>query len=139
MSKRILVVDDEQTSALILCNLAKSFGNAQHASGGEAAFDAFLEAHEKGSPFDLIFLDIMMPEVDGQETLEAIRLYEEQEKFTPPVHVVMVTGLNDSASVYLAHLHGCNDYLTKPVKPNSLGAVISRLGYEKLQEVRDLD
>jgi two-component system chemotaxis response regulator CheY len=75
-----------------------------------------------GEPYDLMCLDIMMPEMDGQEALKQIRKHEEIRGILPPdgVKVVMTTALDDIKNV-LAAYHGlCDAYLTKPIRKEDL-------------------
>jgi diguanylate cyclase (GGDEF)-like protein len=60
---------------------------------------------------DLVLLDVMMPELDGYEVCRRIRATPEG-AFVP---ILMLTGLNDSASIELAYSHGATDFITKPI------------------------
>ncbi|MBI3382073.1 MAG: EAL domain-containing protein [Aquabacterium sp.] len=62
-------------------------------------------------PFDLLLLDVMMPHLDGYEVCRRLR----QTRFGSRVPVLMLTGLNDSASVELAYEAGATDFISKPI------------------------
>lgn len=112
-----LVAEDDSVSATLLGRIIERYGEVKVVPDGELAFIAYQEAITSGTPFDVIFLDIMMPGVEGQETLEAIR-QDERERGIPPeqgVKVIMVTALNDGTNLYQAHRQGCADYLHKPI------------------------
>ena len=62
---KALVVEDDFTSRLIMQEMLLGYGSVHIAVNGREALDAFMVAFEKGAPYDLICLDIMMPELDG--------------------------------------------------------------------------
>jgi len=74
----ILVAEDDPVSSKVLESFLAPFGTTTLAEDGEQAISALRAELEKGSVFDIIFLDIMMPEVDGVECVKLIR--EEEEK-----------------------------------------------------------
>jgi two-component system chemotaxis response regulator CheY len=134
---KILIVEDDPVSRKVLHSIVKSVcDNCELAENGEQAFDHFLNASEASSPFDLIFLDVMMPEVNGQETLAAIREFELQEGISRDegVRVIMTTALDDGQNIYQAHANGCVDYIVKPLSREKILKAIDRLGVGFLQE-----
>lgn len=72
---------------------------------------------------DLILMDIVMPGMDGIETLQALRHYEE----TRDIPIIMVTSQTELDYMEGAFVGGCNDYVTKPVVRSELLAKISSL------------
>jgi two-component system chemotaxis response regulator CheY len=133
---RFLIVEDEATSARMLEATMAKFGRCERANDGEEGFAKFCSAIDEGKPFDLIFLDIMMPGVDGQEALAAIREIEERFGIAAEsgVKVVMTTALDDSHNIYEAHFTGCNEYLVKPIRREDLMRVVKKLGMELDEE-----
>ena len=127
---RVLIVEDEPTSARLLEATISPFAECQRAGNGEECFEKFCSAIDAGAPFDLIFLDIMMPGVDGQEALAAIREVEEGAGVAPDagVKIVMTTALDDPQSLYHAHFSGCSEYLVKPICREDLMRTLRRLG-----------
>ncbi|HMP79210.1 MAG TPA: diguanylate cyclase [Pirellulaceae bacterium] len=106
-SCRLLVVDDESINREILYRmLIKSGYQAQMAESAQAALD--LLARES---FDLVLLDLMMPEIDGMECLRRIR----QRYPIDQLAVIMITADADRQQVVNAFRNGANDYVTKPV------------------------
>ncbi len=73
----ILIVDDVKTNAEILNILLASFGNCDLAFNGNEALEKYRAALAENRHYDLICLDIMMPEVDGHEVLAEIRSIED--------------------------------------------------------------
>ena len=93
------------------------YGNCYIAVNGREAVDAVKEALDADKPFDLICLDIMMPEVDGVEALEAIREMEKARGIggLGGVKVIMTTAKDRSKDILGAFNSGCEAYLIKPV------------------------
>lgn len=97
---------------------------------GAAAFEEFCAAHETRQPFDLVLLDIAMPEVNGQEALGAIREYEDECEipFEHRCKIIMTTAFDDGNNLYHAHASGCTNYIVKPICKKSLIEILTRLG-----------
>ena len=119
---KILITDDDFNSRLLLQELLKSYGPSQVAVNGREAVEAVGAALGAGEPYDLICLDIMMPEMDGQEALLGIRALEDAKGIVPPhgAKIVMTTAKNDIRSVAAAYSHLCDAYLAKPIRKASL-------------------
>lgn len=117
MKKRILSVDDEAMNNKIVARMMKDepmYEVIPASSGAEAL--ALLEEQS----FDLVLLDMMMPEMDGLETLKHIR-----KKSQVPV-VIMTADKTLDTSVEFAKF-GCDDYLTKPLQPLLLKEVVHNM------------
>ena len=113
---KTLVVDDELVSRKKLQKIMETLGECEVAEGGRDAITAFTKALENGVPFDLITLDIIMPEMDGTEVLFEIREIEKREN-TPAekqVNVLMVSARSDKDSIITCIQAGCDDYIVKP-------------------------
>ena len=80
---KTLIVEDEITSRVLLRELLKRFGPPHVAMNGKEAVAAVSTALLAGEPYDLICLDIMMPEMDGQEALKRIRQLEDGAQLAP--------------------------------------------------------
>lgn len=104
---RILVVDDEYVNRAVLAKLVSKDGHeVESVEDGARALDALAT-----SAFDMVLLDIRMPQQDGFDVLRRIRQqYSEAE-----LPVIMVTAHDDSATVVKALDMGANDYITKPL------------------------
>ncbi len=86
-------------------------------------------AHNEESPYDLILMDIMMPEVDGIEALHRIRKMEESDNLTPKVKVIMTTALDDPQTVIKSFYDGeASAYIVKPVAKEKLYEELKKLG-----------
>lgn len=106
-NSQILVVDDEPFNRDLLRRcLSKQGYNVTEADGGKQALELIGSTH-----FDLVLLDVMMPDIDGIQVLTTIR-----KSFSmTELPVIMVTALNDSKDIAEALNLGANDYITKPV------------------------
>lgn len=129
---KTLIVEDEFISRKILLKIVTSFSEADIATDGLEALDAFKFASEEDMPYDLVLLDIMMPGMDGQEVLKEIRNFEKEKKIfgSDAVKVIMTTGKKDSANVMQAFRSQCEGYIVKPVKKNDLIEKLNELGYK---------
>ena len=127
---RILVAEDDNISATLAEKLFARYGETTRVSNGEEAVVAFQAALENGTPFDLILMDIMMPEVSGQEALAMIREIETENGITlsKGVKVIMCTALSDGTNIYEAHSQGCADYLNKPLSRSLIERSLNKLG-----------
>ncbi|MFY9742801.1 MAG: response regulator, partial [Candidatus Sulfotelmatobacter sp.] len=74
---RTLIVEDDFTSRLLLQSFLAQYGECHIAVNGTEAVAAFRAALENQQPYDLICMDIMMPEMDGQAAIQEIRAIEE--------------------------------------------------------------
>jgi two-component system chemotaxis response regulator CheY len=119
---KTLITEDDFTSRLLLQELLKSYGQSHVAVNGKEAVEAVRLALDADDPYDLICLDIMMPEMDGQEALREIRALEEARgiTFSSGAKIVMTTALTDLQSVRSAYSGLCDMYLTKPIQKSNL-------------------
>jgi CheY-like chemotaxis protein len=121
MSKRILVVDDDEMVLMALDELLKPEGYVvQTVSGGS---EALKKLDENG--YDLLMLDVIMPEMDGFELCRRIRK-KEKYKETPIVFLTAKSRDEDKARGLEA---GANLFLSKPISPDRLIQIVgSALG-----------
>lgn len=133
---RALIVEDDKISAKVLESILKKYADCQVAPNGQLGYDYFCDAFESGNPFDLICLDIMMPEVDGQELLLAIREYEESNNIFDEkgAKIIMTSALSDPSNLYMATASNCSDYLTKPITKKRLIKVLKKIGLIDTEE-----
>lgn len=114
---KTLIVEDDFISRQILQEILIPFSSCDTAVNGREAIEAFVLALDKGSPYDLITLDIMMPEIDGQEALRRIRAIEKERGIVnlSGVKIVMTTALEDFETIKAAFRDQCEAYLVKPI------------------------
>jgi two-component system chemotaxis response regulator CheY len=119
---RTLIVEDDFTSRILLQSLLSPFGDCHIAVNGREAVAAFRAAQEKGQGYDLICMDIMMPEMDGQTAVREIRALEENrgKLSTYGVKIIMTTALDDVKNVVESFRALCDAYLFKPIDSEKL-------------------
>ncbi len=124
-----LIVEDDFTARKLMQIYLKDYGETDIAINGQEAIDAFSLALEKNEPYDLICLDIMMPEVDGMEALEEIRKIEEKNNILglSGVKIIMTTAKEQSRDIFGAFNAGCEAYIIKPVKKEALEKEMRKL------------
>lgn len=128
---RVLVVDDEVVSREKMKKIMSGLAECDEASSGKAALDAVSRALAEGRPYDLILLDISMPEMDGIDALKRIRHMEREHggDSSSPCKIFMVTGSSDKQVVVSCIKAGCNDYITKPFGPDTVLAKLKENGF----------
>lgn len=108
-NQRVLVVDDEdRIRRLIRMYLERDNFEVEEADNGKDALEMALE-----NDYDMILLDIMMPEMDGIEVCEALR----KEKATP---VIMLTAKGEESNRVQGFEIGADDYIVKPFSPREV-------------------
>jgi len=115
---KILIVDDDLVCRMLLQDILAPYGNCHTAVNGKEAVKAFSIATGKKEPYDLICLDIMMPEMDGQETLKEIRRLEKDKNIagSDQVKIIMVSALGDAKNIMESFVKGqCEAFVTKPI------------------------
>jgi two-component system chemotaxis response regulator CheY len=126
---KTLVVDDDFTNRLLLQTFLGRYGECHIAVNGREAVEAFRSARDAGKKYDLICLDIMMPEMDGQAALRAIREEEASAGiFRKGVKIFMTTALREVKDVAKSFEGLCDAYLVKPIKPAKLLEELKGIG-----------
>ncbi|TYQ16673.1 UNVERIFIED_CONTAM: two-component system chemotaxis response regulator CheY [Acetivibrio alkalicellulosi] len=128
---RILIAEDDYASRRLLKKMMNQFGRCHTAVNGVEALEEFREAFQENVPYDLVLVDIMMPEMDGQQLLKEIREYEKKAgiKGLDTVKIVMVTALRDVDNIKQAFLEQCEAYLPKPIERTRVLEMMKDLGF----------
>lgn len=126
---KALVVEDDRVSAMVLAGMVEPFATVQTAENGRIGVEKFKNAHEAGEPFDLVLLDIMMPEMDGHQALSRMRALEAEWGIfgLDGVKIVMVTALDDFDSVRTSFREQADGYLVKPVRKDRVEELLRNL------------
>jgi len=113
----ILIVDDEESQRTLLAGFLDKKGHEViTASSGKEAIDI-----NSTTGFDLVVMDLKMPEIDGVETMRRMR------EIDPETYYVILTGYGTVESAVQAMKHGAYDYLNKPVNLDELELIIERV------------
>ncbi|MBF0162182.1 MAG: response regulator [Magnetococcales bacterium] len=135
---KMLIVDDLWENRKLLQGILKPYGRCDTGANGMEGLELFKNALEEGEPYRLVLLDIMMPHMDGQETLRQMRQLEHQQRQDGPLEsaILMVTALGDPGEALKAFFHGyCTDYLIKPVTQPRLLAKLVEMGVLTTQQI----
>jgi len=117
---KTLIVEDDLISRIFLQTFLSRFGECHIAVNGKEAIEAFRTAAYHGVPYDLICLDIMMPEMDGNEALKQIRSLEKERHSISTVKIIMTTAVTDVKEVLHSLEESCDAYLYKPIETDTL-------------------
>ena len=110
--KRVLVVEDNELNIEIACRLLEDLGfKTERAYNGQEAYDAVLNSSE--DYYDLVYMDVMMPVLDGYEATKKIRKIENIQKSGVPI-IAMTANVFDE-DIKKSIECGMNGYITKPL------------------------
>ncbi|MCB0320130.1 MAG: response regulator [Bdellovibrionales bacterium] len=125
-----LVVEDDFITRKLLQKILSEFGEVDVAVNGDEAIEAFQLARNQATPYNVIFLDIRLPGLDGHGALRALRKRESELGITEPdtVKVVMTTGVTEKNEVLSAFREGCEAYLKKPFERAAILDTLKNLG-----------
>jgi PAS domain S-box-containing protein len=123
----ILVAEDNEINALLMRSLLTRLGHhAVITTDGEAALESWLSAKSAGSPYDLVLMDIQMPQLDGIETTQRIREREAGQpgRRTPILALTANTLVEDRYACFEAGMDG---FLIKPLDREKLAEALAGL------------
>ena len=125
---KVLIAEDDFASRKFMLRFFEKYGECDVTVDGKEAVEAYKMAMECGEPYDLICLDIMMPEMDGHQALRAIRKIEEESGVAEDerVKIVMTTALSETRHVTKAFENGCTAYAGKPINQDKLEAMLKK-------------
>ncbi len=117
---KFLIVDDDPACRELLKALLSRYAYCDLAVDGEEALVLFKDAIAKNQPYDLVCLDIMMPMLDGHQTLDRLRRleYEAGIRGSDGTKVIMATAVDDTKQCVACFTEGCECYCTKPLDPH---------------------
>ncbi|WP_421850595.1 GGDEF domain-containing response regulator [Marinomonas sp.] len=125
----VLVIDDEKINLKIISDILSDEVSIMLAKSGEQGIRKAIEYKP-----DLILLDVLMPEMDGFETMSRLR----HDVRTSAIPVIFITALNDSSHEEKALLMGASDYIQKPLHTNIVQARV-RLHLQLVQQRKMLE
>ena len=118
----VLVVDDVETNIYVAKGLLTPYG--LKIDSAESGFEA-IEKIKNGRMYDIIFMDHMMPKMDGIETTKNIR----NMGYEPPIVALTANAVTGQADIFLGN--GFDDYISKPIDVRQLNTVLNRLIRDK--------
>ena len=127
---KILIVDDELVSRIKLQTILEGENRCHLAQNGVEAMQNFRQAWKDLDPYDLVCLDIGMPDKNGMDVLFEIREAEADMQVTreKPVKILMITSHADKDSIITSIQAGCDGYLVKPFNNAAVLNKIKELG-----------
>ena len=114
---KFLLVDDDQRVTLLIAKKLEPYGECVTAGNGQEALAEFTRQLESGPAFNAIFMDIMMPDIDGHEVVKKMREIEKEKGISEleTFKLIMVSGHSDTKNVCKSFFHGYADaYVAKP-------------------------
>ncbi len=126
---KILIAEDDFIARKVLSNFLTKYGEIDVTENGQEALRLFTQQLKDGEGYDLICLDIMMPRLNGHETLEAMRRIEtEQDNVSGKrTKIIMTTALDDSQTILKSFNNQCDGYITKPYSWDKLETEMQRV------------
>ncbi|OHD19340.1 MAG: hypothetical protein A2086_00905 [Spirochaetes bacterium GWD1_27_9] len=126
---KFLIIEDEYISLRLMQEILLNYGYCDTAMNGKDAIGKFSLAHNIGKPYDVILLDIMLPDMDGYQILSHIRKIEEEKNilFSDGVKVIVTSALDDVKSIQKAFREQCEFYLVKPINQAKLESIFKKI------------
>lgn len=109
--------------------MIQPYSKSDFAHTGAAAIEKYTKAFTKGHPYDLICLDLLIPEMDGFEVLRSVRHFENEFNLdnTNRTKIVVISTFNDRKTVSKARKAGCDGYIAKPFRQEKVLKVLAGL------------
>lgn len=125
---KALIIEDDLISGKLLSKILETYFSVDIADSGLEGLKRFNKAFQSETMYDVIFLDIMMPMVNGHEVLKKIREIEYQEEIFEGVKIIMVTALDDFKNLKDAFNEQCDYYVMKPITPENIRTALKKVG-----------
>jgi two-component system chemotaxis response regulator CheY len=128
---RVLIVEDDFISRKLLQKIFAHYGECDVAVNGNEAVQAFVLALDEAKPYDLICMDLMMPDLDGHGAMQRIRQIEKERGIGVPgeVKVIVTTALDDPKNIVDSmYKGGAVSYIVKPIDRAKLLGEVRKLG-----------
>lgn len=129
---KILVAEDNSVNQEVIRRMLRleGFENVTMASNGVEAVDSIKNSYDTGEFFNIVFMDVQMPKMDG---LTATRLIRNNLKFRKPI--IALTAFADESNVKECLASGMSGFLSKPIKRTNLRQIITEFSTEVLSEI----
>ncbi len=126
---RTLIVEDVHFLALILQRILEPYSQCDYAPNGTIALEKYTRSVIEGNPYDLICLDLLLPETDGFEVLKSVRQFEGDFKIAEQdrTRVIVISTFHDRKTVQMARSAGCDGYVAKPFRKEKVLQALEKL------------
>lgn len=126
---KFLIADNDAVSVNLLTRLLGSYAQCDSCYSGIEALSLLERANENNEPYDCLFLDIMMPGLDGYGVMQALNSapIDNAVESTKPVKIIVTSALEDNQCVLQAFTKGCVAYLVKPITREKVFKELMRL------------
>lgn len=131
---RILVVDDDYVSRTKLKTILAAYGDCDAVPDGDLGYAMFCRAHEDNVPYDLISMDVDMPNVSGHEVVKKIREWETEKNIyatSKEVKILMVTVKDNPKEIMESFREGVEFYIIKPFSKDKIQNALTKVGLLK--------
>ncbi|MBU1219789.1 response regulator [Myxococcota bacterium] len=125
---KILIVEDEYAARAMIEFFLEPYGKIDSAANGSEAVNFIKKSYEINEPYNLVCIDIRLPDMDGHEVLVELKRMESDSGIPHSERTItfMTTALEDPKNVARAFYNLCDEYLSKPVRKNELDELIVR-------------
>ena len=113
---KVLIIDDEIDNRNLLATILEPHGECDMAEDGSEGIEAYRKSIAENKRYDLITLDMLMPKMNGHETIQKIREIEKTSGIEGDdrVKVIMISANNDYETI-MQSLGQCSAYIEKPI------------------------
>ncbi|MEM7463538.1 MAG: ATP-binding protein, partial [Pseudomonadota bacterium] len=119
-AKRILLAEDNEINALLVKSILRKAGQkTTHVTNGRDAVAEFRRMVSQNQRFDLVLMDLHMPEMDGTDAIRAIRKIEKSSNLAP-TRILTLTADEQASSRRQSNQAGSDGFVTKPIDANAL-------------------
>jgi two-component system, chemotaxis family, chemotaxis protein CheY len=127
---KILVVEDDAVSRKLMMAFVGQLGNCDAACNGLEAVEYFEKSLKEDKFYDLIFMDIMMPEMDGHKAVKQIREIEKKYFVAPKktVKIIMTSTHSDAKNILKSINEMADAYIIKPLNREKILEEVEKLG-----------
>ena len=126
---KALIVEDVFLIERLIEHIIGPYAVCKSVQNGKDAVSLFTKEYFNGEPFNLVCLDIYLPEMDGIEVLQGIRSFEDEIRIKEDerTRILMVTSLANQNIIKKARKIGCDGYITKPFSKDQIIDELVRL------------
>ena len=129
---KFLVIDDEMAALTKMKMLLSAYGDCTLATNATQALQQCAKAIQQGTPYNLITIDIHLPEISGLDLVAAINKLETSHKVQASKKII-VTASGTPDNLFQAKAKGCDSFIVKPVKRDTLADKMAMLGFKKIE------